>query len=350
VSRIAIAGAGIIGMSLAWRLAQAGFEVTVYEKSTVGGEASWAGAGMLAPGGEFEEDSKTARLGITSRALYAAFVRELEQAAGIAIDLQETGAIDLAYSQQELWELQKRVAAQSALGIKAKLLDAKQIRTYWPRVRTEDLVSGYFYPGDGVVNPREVVAALRIAVQKLGVCILEGSELCQADVRQDAVIAGDGSYAALVIAAGAWSSGIRLNGAPELPPSEPVRGHLLGYKQPEQMCQTIVRHGHTYMLQRAGGLLIAGASVEHAGFDRQVDNATVAVLRRQAEFVMPHLAETTPTEVWNGLRPASDALHIGRWHGSRVYLGYGHYRNGILLAPVTAMLLANEISASLGMR
>jgi glycine oxidase len=350
VSRIAIAGAGIIGMSLAWRLAQAGFAVTVYEKRTVGGEASWAGAGMLAPGGEFEEDSKTARLSITSRTLYPAFVRELEQAAEVGIDLQETGAIDLAYSSQELLGLEKRVAAQSALGIKAKLLNAKQIRTYWPRVRTEDLAGGYFYPGDAAVNPREVVAALRIAVQKLGAVICEGCELRDADVRQDAVIASDGSYAALVIASGAWSSGIQLNGVPALPPSEPVRGHLLGYKQPEQMCQTIVRYGHTYMLQRAGGLLISGASVEHAGFDRQVDEGTVAVLRRQAEFVMPHLSETTPTEVWNGLRPGSDELHIGRWSGSRVYLAYGHYRNGILLAPVTAMLLAGEISASLGKR
>jgi glycine oxidase len=354
LSQVAIAGAGIVGMSLAWRLSQAGFTVTVYDKGTVGGEASWAGAGMLAPGGEYEDDSPAARLAIESRSLYPAFVRELEKATRSTIDLQETGALDLAYSDAELQALAKRADMQRRIGIEAKRLDAKQIRTFWPRLRTEELAGGYFYSGDAVVNPREVVSALRKATLANGVQLREGSAVLEARVEHDLVIirteAGESSQAAFVVAAGAWSGSISLQGVPPLPKSEPIRGHLLGYQQPEQICQSIVRYGDTYILQRANGLLVAGASVEHAGFDRSLDLKTVDRLQKQAAFVMPHLGETTPTEAWNGFRPGSEGLQIGQWHSPRIYRAYGHYRNGILLAPVTAKLLTEEISASLEMR
>ncbi len=353
MSRIAIAGAGIVGMSLAWRLSQAGFTVTVYEKGTVGAEASWAGAGMLAPGGEYEDDSPAARLAIESRALYPGFVRELERATQSSIDLQETGAIDLAYSDAELQALDRRADKQRQMGLETKRLDAKRIRTFWPRLRSENLAGGYFYPGDAVVNPREVVSALRKATAAVGVQLLEGSAVLEARVKPESVVVrtetGESSYAAFVVAAGAWSGSICIQGVPPLPKSEPLRGHLLGYQQPEQICQSIVRYGETYMLQRANGLLVAGASVERAGFDRSLDAQTVDRLRKQAAFVMPHLGETTPTEAWNGFRPGSDGLQIGQWHSPRVYRAYGHYRNGILLAPVTAKILTDEISASLGM-
>jgi glycine oxidase len=97
-------------------------------------------------------------------------------------------------------------------------------------------------------------------------------------------------------------------------------------------------------------LLIAGSSVEHAGFNRQVEPAIVADLRARAALILPHLGQASPSEVWTGFRPASDALHVGRWQSGRIYLAYGHYRNGILLAPGTARRLADEISASLQTR
>jgi glycine oxidase len=129
--------------------------------------------------------------------------------------------------------------------------------------------------------------------------------------------------------------------------AEPVKGHLIGYRQPPGKYGVIVRHGHTYLLQRAGGLLIAGSSEEHLGFDRSIDAGIVADIAARAAFLLPDLAKETPTEVWTGLRPASDAVRTGA-HGTsgRLYLAYGHYRNGILLAPITARDLAAEISAS----
>jgi glycine oxidase len=260
----------------------------------------------------------------------------------------------LAYSDAELQALDRRVVKQREMGLEAKRLDAKRIRTFWPRLRAENLAGGYFYPGDAVVNPREVVSALRKATLAGGVQILEGSAVLEAQAEPDSVVvrteAGESTHAALVVAAGAWSGSICIQGVPPLPKSEPVRGHLLGYQQPEQICQSIVRYGETYMLQRANGLLVAGASVERAGFDRSLDAKTVDRLQKQAALVMPHLGETTPTEAWNGFRPGSDGLQIGQWHSPRIFRAYGHYRNGILLAPVTAKLLTEEISASLGRR
>jgi len=350
---IAIAGGGIIGLSCAWRLAQRGFRVIVLDQGTLGNEASWAGAGMLAPGGEIDEPSELARLSIESRQLYAAFVRELEQASGCSIDFQELGAIDLAYSAEELNALETRAAKQSAMGIASQPVTPARVATFWPRVRSEGLKGARFYPGDGLVNPREVVAALIAVCRNLGVRFVENRGVLNISDHSSGVEittsqGAEPHYAAL-IAAGAWSSSIGVD-PPPLPASWPVRGHLLGYRQPAQTCNTIIRHGHTYLMQRAGGLLIAGTSVETVGFDRRVDAQIVSELSSAAGFVMPHLLETSPTEVWVGFRPASDHLQLGRWQSGKVYLAYGHYRNGILLAPLTADRIAAEISANLERR
>lgn len=347
---VAIIGGGIIGMSIAWRLAQGGFRVTVVEQNTIGGEASWAGAGMLAPGGEIDGPCPLASLAIESRQLYGPFVRELEDASGLAIDYQECGGLDLAYSPEEWEELQARSGCQSALGIESKPLTSKQVTTFWPRVQPEKLMGARFYPGDAIVNPREVVLALAAACRKLGVEVQQNGAATNIMVHHDNVEVRTAQertrYDAAILAAGAWSSSIHLTGVPPQPLAEPVKGHIIGYHQPDQTCNTILRHGHTYLLQRANGLLIAGASVEHAGFDRQIDPRRVSTLAAEAASVLPHLSETEPTETWIGFRPGSDSLHIGPWHSDRLYLAYGHFRNGILLAPVTADRIASALTIS----
>jgi glycine oxidase len=350
-SSIAVAGGGIIGLTVAWRLAQHGYQVTVFDKGAMGGESSWAGAGMLAPGGEIDEPSALALMAIESRCLYPAFVRELVEASGLAVDFLEQGAIDLAYSQAEMAALEARAARQAEMGIESKPVTPKRVATFWPRVRSEGLVGARFYPGDGLVNPREAVIALCAACRKLGVRLVQNcAAQSVSEVKQYLEVAtaeGHELFRAVVIAAGAWSGGIAVNPEP-IPSSSPIKGHLVGYQQPDQTCNTIIRRGHTYLMQRSNGLLIAGASVEHVGFDRHVDQRIASQLSEAAGFVMPHLLETTPTETWIGFRPDSDELRLGRWRSSNVYLAYGHYRNGILLAPLTAQRLADEISANLG--
>ncbi len=351
---IAVVGGGIIGMSIAWRLAQAGWSVTVFDKGAVGGEASWAGAGMLSPGGEIEVPSTLATLTIESRRMYREFVRELENASGMVIDYQECGAVDLAYSDEQLQALEVRSAAQVVLGIASKPLLPSQVSTFWPRLRASDLAGARFYPDDAIVNPREVMAALEITVRRLGVSIVPHCPVSRIEISgTHAAVSTIGNvcaFDAAVIASGAWSSEIETTGVPSLPAAEPVKGHLIGYRQPDQTCSTIVRHGHTYLLQRANGLLIAGASVEHVGFDPHIQPGIVASLAERAGFVFPHLLDTTPSERWIGFRPGSRELHIGSWHSPQLYLAYGHYRNGILLAPATARRLAAEINANLRMQ
>jgi glycine oxidase len=351
---LAIVGAGIIGMSAAWRLAQHGFRVTVFERGSIGSEASWAGAGMLAPGGEVESASEFANSCLASRQLYRTFVRDLEKTSGILIDYQECGGLDVAYSTESASMLEARAAQQAMLGIDSKPVSLNHITSFWPRLNTEGLLAARFYPGDAIVDPRQIIAALKVACRNLGVEIFEQRPVFRVDVSSDTVVLQAGgsttTFDLAVIAAGAWSSSILLHGLPPLPPAEPVKGHLIAYRLPPHTCTAIVRHGNIYVLQRANGLLIVGASVEHVGFDRSIDPQIVLRLAEQAGFLFPDLRETSPSDAWIGFRPASEAVHVKPWHSNRLYLAYGHYRNGILLAPLTAARLVDEISANWGIR
>lgn len=308
---------------------------------------------MLAPGGEYDEDSPALGFGFASRRLYHSFIEELQRETGISVDFQENGALELAYSAGELTALEEKAARQQPLGIPSKALDVARVRAFWPRIRQEDLRGARFYPEDAIVNPREMTEALRAACVALGVKFSETVRVNSVQIEGDATeIHTEGApilFEAAVIAAGAWSSGIEVMGVPPIPASKPIKGHLIGYHQPEQTCSTIVRHRDVYALQRANGLLIVGASVEDVGWDRTLRSDIVEHLSSAAAGIFPHLAETTPTEVWTGFRPGG-TLEVGAWHSPRLWLAYGHYRNGILLAPWTARKLADEINATLGTR
>lgn len=345
MTTVGIAGGGIIGMSAAWRLVQAGLRVTVFEKSKIGMEASWAAAGMLSPGGEFEEDTPLARMAIESRDLYRAFVEELQAESGVEIDFQEAGALDVAYSDTEMDALAERAERQAKIGIPSKRVSAAHVATFWPRLNRERLAGGYFYPGDAAVDPRQVTAALRMVCEKHGVVVKERTEATSIALTNAGASINNDVYNAVIIACGAWSGKLSIAGLPKLPDTQPIRGHLLGYPQPEQICQGIVRRDHTYLLQRKNGFFLVGATTEDVGFDRTINPAQAAELERKAGFLMPHLQETMPAEIWNGLRPNSDELHLGWWHSDLVYLAYGHHRNGILLAPATAERITKDIRA-----
>jgi glycine oxidase len=349
---IAVAGAGIVGLSIACRLAELGWQVSVFDPRPAGSEASWAGAGMLAPGGEVEGASPLAELAVASRRLYRGFIDGLQQESGQTIDFQEAGGLDLAYSDVARHRLEERASIQASLGIQSRPLEPREIGIFWPRVKRESLAGGRFYPDDAVANPRDVVNALRVVALQRGIVLNEGLPITSAIVGPEGIEVHCGStslqFAALVVAMGAWSNLLSVTGVPPLPFAEPVKGHLIAYHQPDQTCTTIVRLDSTYLLQRANGLLIVGASVERVGFDREIDAAKSLTLEQQAASVFPHLAETTPTAVWTGFRPGAHDLQLGAWHSPFLHLAYGHYRNGILLAPVTAEKIAAGITSSLG--
>lgn len=350
-SRVAVVGGGIIGASIAWRLAQSGYAVVLIEKGSWGGESSGASAGMLAPGGEADEDAILASMAVASRRLWPDFVRELFSVSGQEIDYQENGAIDLAYSDEEWAGLCARAARQLAHGIEARAMPPDQVAQLWPFVRKESLAGGMFYPDDGVLNPNQVMSALRIACEQAGVHIheqqcVEGISVSATGMVRLETAARAIDADAAVIAAGAWSGMLGVNGAAALPASEPVKGHLVGYFQDGKWCQPIVRRGHTYLFQRASGYLVTGATVEHVGFDRSIRPEIAEAVRQGSAFVLPQLAGKEPSHIWAGFRPGG-GMQIGRWQNAPLYLAYGHYRNGVLLAPLTAAKLVSEISRDL---
>ncbi len=329
-----VVGAGIIGGSIAWRLAQAGMAVTLLDAGTLGGEASWAGAGMLAPGGEFVTRSRWAEFALQSLGMYPAFVRELEGESGLGVDYRRCGAMEFARTDDEWRELLERRAAQEALGIRAEMRE-----------------DGLFYPDDALVDPREVTRALRNACQKRRVRICEQTRVLGvrlAPGRVDVETSGGAlSATAAVLAAGAWSRQIPVHGF-EIPATFPVRGHLLGYALEPGSVGPILRHGHTYVMQRSSGFTVAGTSSEQVGFDRAPDPAIIADIHARACELLPRLRSAAEPQAWLGFRPATEGFEpvIGRLQGTRLWLAYGHYRNGILLAPATAARVAGEITSN----
>ncbi|MGD0362930.1 MAG: FAD-dependent oxidoreductase [Bryobacteraceae bacterium] len=334
---IVVIGGGIIGGSIAWRLAQAGAAVTIVEAGAFAGEASWAGAGMLAPGGEFVTRSRWTESALESLALYPAFVEELAGETGVGIDYRRCGALEIARTEDEWRDLLARREAQADLGI-----------------RSEVTVGGVYYPDDALVDPRDVTRALRCACERRGVRICEQTRALAVRLtgqRADVETSGDAlSGSAVVLAAGAWSGAVPVNGAQgriAIPSTFPVRGHLLGYTLEPGAVGPILRHGHTYVMQRSSGFTIAGTSSEEVGFNREIDPAVVAGIRARADELLPRLLDAGEPTAWLGFRPAAEGLEpvIGRLPNTCLWLAYGHYRNGILLAPATAARVAREMAA-----
>ncbi len=344
----AIIGGGIIGTSIAWRLAQAGLDVTLLEKGQLGTEATWAAAGMLAPGGEIDECFDLVELFVESAGLYRSFVEELSQFSGVAIDYQECGAIELAYSSEEWETLVSRADKQAEFGIRSRPMTVEQVRTFSPHVKTEGLTGALFYPGDAIVAPRDLMQALRAACERAGAEIRENAPVNDVRVEFGAVIVGGVRYSSAVLAAGAWSGALRIEGADPIPSTEPVRGHLLGFNLQPGACPTIVRHQDNYVLQRSNGFLVAGGSIERVGFERTIDSSIADRIFHDAAGIMPILAQLEPVDVWTGLRPGAAKMQLGRWKQTPLILAYGHFRNGILLAPLTAKRVTHEILSATG--
>jgi glycine oxidase len=314
---VAVAGGGIIGGSIAWRLARAGVRVTVVDAGLLGGETSSAGAGMLSPGGEFDRPSVWFDLGIESMRMYPGFVEELQAETGLAIDFRICGCKQFVDAEQA----RRRAEFQARAGVQVEL--------------TPD---GLFYRSDAFVNPTDVLRALRRACERRNVEIAE---------RQPILEIESAEYRAVVIASGAWSNLIRVKhrGKPvTLPAVKPIKGHLIGFQLPPGALGPMLRRGHTYVLQRSSGFTIVGSTEEDVGFDREIDPTICEELHRQGAELFPALLNATPCARWIGFRPFShDGPHISRIDGTNVWLAYGHFRNGILLTPLTAQRVADEI-------
>lgn len=347
-SRIAIIGGGIIGLSIGWRLAQAGLSVDLFERDQVGQSASRAAAGMLAAAVEAEPGEQTlVPLCVASREMWPAFAQELETASGLPVGLRQEGTMVVALTRDDVETLRSNYDYQRSLGLEMEWLTGAAAKEREPFLNPRTAAAVYS-PRDGQVDNRLASAALRVALEKAGGRIHEGVTVTGLEMAGDRVTGvrlGDHVHAAdqVVLAAGAWSR--LLPGLPVPPPVRPVKGQMLSLQMDPAapLLRHVVWGPKCYLVPRADGTLIVGATTEEKGFDNQMTAGGVLALLEATWRTLPGVEELPIKEMWHGFRPGcrDDAPILGWAPGVEgLMLATGHHRNGILLTPITADAVA----------
>ncbi|MFY8093248.1 MAG: glycine oxidase ThiO [Niveispirillum sp.] len=349
--RIAIIGGGIIGMSVGWRLAQAGASVDIFDRGTAGQGATRAAAGMLAAGVEAEPgEQPLLPLCLESQTRWPGFAAELETLTGLPVGLRREGTLVVASTRDEVELLRANYEFQRGLGLDLVWLTGAAAKEKEPFLNPRT-AAGVFSARDGQVDNRLASAALRSALQKTGARLHEGVDVTGLDVqggRIGGVVLGDRIVAAdqVVLAAGAWSRLVPGQASP--PPVRPVKGQMmsLAMDPANPLLTHVVWAPKCYLVPRTDGTLIIGATTEEKGFDSQMTAGGILALLDAAWRALPGVEELPVKEMWTGLRPGcrDDAPILGRAAGmDGLILATGHHRNGILLAPITADTIADLV-------
>lgn len=354
---VAIVGGGIIGLACAWRARQAGLSVTLLERAETGEGTSRVAAGMLAPVAEVEFGEAGRRvldLGMRSAALWPAFAAELEEATGIEVGLRATGTLVVARDEDEARELQRQLAFRESLGLRAERLLPSQAREREPALAPTVRLALHA-PEDHSVDPRPVLAALRAACVAAGVELREHAPVARVelDPAGERVVAAalDGGEriraGQVVLAAGAWTESVGGLPAHAKVAVRPVKGQILRLRDPAGpgLLHGVVRFEGGYLVPRGDGRYVLGATVEERGHDLAPTAGGVYELLRDAHELVPGIEELQIEELGAGLRPGTpdNAPAIGRGALPGLVWATGHHRNGILLAPLTAQLVAQTL-------
>jgi glycine oxidase len=348
---VVVVGAGIIGCAVAYELSRRGVRCTVLDSRRSGMAATNSAAGVLSPLAEFQRPGALVRLGLESMRLYPEWVERLrEDVPDIDVEFRQNGVLRVAFDDEELDALRAGLRFRRELGVELVELDAQGVQDVEPRLN-ERIVGGVLSPDEGQVSNQLFTLALARAAQKRGARLVEFAPV-ERFLRRRGRVAGvrtaKGEFACdhIVLAAGAWAGPISKKlGVPT--PTFPVRGQMLAYGRMITPIGRPIWGMRGYVLPRANGLVFAGATVEHAGFRIRTTKAGLASVRRAAFELVPQLRHATEHFSWAGLRPGSpDGLPImGALPGwDNVTVATGHFRNGILLAPITAELLAPLIT------
>jgi len=342
---VAVVGGGLIGCSIARELAIRGLDVVLLERQRPGDEASSAAAGLLAPQSEAARPGPFFELGLESREMYPGWIAQLAEETGVDTGYRRCGILRCSF-RADLWQ---EFGWQAAAGYSLELLGPEAIADRTPRRLNGEIRKALFFAEEAIVDSARLTQAVAESARKRGVRILE-----QTAVRRFLIDKGhcEGvetdrgrvSAAQVVLAAGAWSAFD--TGLPFEIPVEPVRGQMVELKPADFELPTVVQSDDVYLVPRAGGSLLAGATVERAGFRKEVTPAGVAGILSAAMALLPDLAQAQFMRAWAGLRPGTpDGWPIlGPSPVAGLFLATGHFRNGILLAPVTALRLADAIT------
>jgi glycine oxidase len=347
---VAIIGGGVIGLAIGWRLAAAGAPVGVFERGEAGHGASWAAAGMLAAGVECEPgELDLLALNRRSQALWPGFAAALEAAAGTSVGLRQEGTLVVALTRDDAAQLRFAYDFQRQHGIALEWLSAAEARRREPHLHP-NLAAAVYSPDDHQVDNRRVATALRAAFIAAGGSL---HEHCAVDAvetaggRATGVRCGDVRHPAdvVVIAAGAWSG--QIAGLPLKLPVRPVKGQMLALRMDPAapLLNHVVWAPKAYLVPRGDGRLIIGATTEERGFDAQLTAGGVLALLEGAWRTLPGIEELPIDEMWVGFRPGSrdDAPMLGPCGIDGLVVATGHHRNGILLTPATAEIVARYV-------
>ena len=350
--RTVVIGAGVIGLAIAWRLAQGGCTVSVYDRGAVGRGASWAAAGMLAAAVETEPgEEPLLDLTLESQRQWPGFARELEAASGTVLGYRDEGTIVVALNRDDADHLRFTYEFQKGLGLDLEWLSGAAARQREPHLRP-GIPAAVLSRGDHQVENRAVVTALAVAAKEAGGvihehCAVRELELSGGRVRGVVTARGGEPADVVILAAGAWSR--EIGGIPPayLPPVRPIKGQMLSLRMDPRA--PLLRHvlwlPRGYLVPRLDGRLVIGATVEERGFDGEVTAGGLLALIEGAWRALPAIEELPVAETWVGFRPGSrdDAPMLGPSGIDGLIVATGHHRNGILLTPVTAEAISRFV-------
>ena len=350
---VVVVGGGIIGLSCAWRLSQRGARVAVVERGEPGAGATRVAAGMLAPVGELTfGEPELLELTLAAARLYPGFVAELEEASGEATGYEQLGALHIALDRDEAAQLRRVHDLQRSLELEAEWLPPRKCRDLEPGL-TPSFHGGVFAPGEAAVDPRTLTLALLAALRAGGADVRTGTGVVDGifdGERLVGVRTGDEELRAetVVLASGAWSGVTDWLPEHARPPVRPVKGQVLELRRRygEPPARHILASERVYLVPRADGRLIVGATVEEMGYDTAVTAGGVHELLREAYRLLPDVAEMELVDAIAGLRPGTpnNLPLVGPGAIDGLVLATGHFRNGILLAPLAAQAVADLLS------
>jgi glycine oxidase len=351
---VVVVGGGAIGLCCAWRLAQAGARTVLLDRAEPPAGATRVAAGMLAPIGELAfGEPELLRMTLAAAEVYPGFVAELEAASGLDSGYARHGALHIALDRDEASELRRVHDLQRSLGLGAEWLPPRRCRELEPGL-TPSFNGGVHAPGEAAIDPRRMTAALLAALAREGVEVRGGADVVTPILdgeRLEGVRMGAGEELRaghVVLATGAWAGAESWLPESARPPVRPVKGEILELRSAdgETPCGRIVASERVYLVPRPDGRLIVGATTEERGFDATVTAGGVHELLREAYRLLPDVAEMELVEAMAGLRPGTpDNLPlIGPGALDGLVLACGHYRNGILLAPITGDAVAGVVA------
>jgi glycine oxidase len=344
---VLIVGGGVIGCALARELAGRGLSVALLERGAAGEEASAAAAGLLSPQSDNASPGPLFELGLSSLRLYPSWIAAVEEETGQSVGYRRTGILRVAFDPPE----EERLRAflwQRDRGLDLEPWDSARLRERFSGRVAPAARAGTWFPDEGVVDPRRLTRALAAAAAGRGVAIREGTRAQKFWIEtgrcRGVEIEGERLEAGVVVdAAGAWAGFDE--GLPFPVPVEPVRGQIVELHLGAEDPPTVLHSEGAYLVPQGGGRVLVGSTIERAGYRKEVTAGALGELIREAARLLPAVEAARFVTAWAGLRPGTpDGLPmLGSCGIDGLYFATGHYRNGVLLAPVTALLVADRI-------